>query len=398
MDCGARSAAIHEWAREVSVVFGLLAFRRDAWSQRDETFCKGRGERMRDPLLVIPAAQIFSRSPRRSGFTLVELLVVIAIIGILVALLLPAVQAARESARRTQCSNNLKQIGLALHNHLSAHGSFPPAGRGYGMCMGMPVDGEVKNFNGLVSILPYLELQSIYDQFNLAEAISDSNIRSGGTVVGDPGTNGNAALSETILQAFICPSDADDTAILNDTQLGLSDTYYGPAAGFTGAGTNYDFITSSAADFNNCNSYRTSTDIDKRMFGEESKTTPAQVSDGLSNTFMVGETTRRHRSGLGLAWAYRGWTMAGINPYRSEQNAGINLWHMPWVLPSWQSPPFDPVVGQVRAWWLPAASLHPGGCQFVMGDGSVHFVSESIQKSLLNSLSGMADGQIVELP
>jgi len=326
----------------------------------------------------------------RAGFTLVELLVVIAIIGILVALLLPAVQAARETARQTTCTNNLKQIGLALHNHLSMHGNFPPAGRGYGMCQGMPVDGEVKNFNGLVSILPHLELQSIYDQFNHEEAFSDSNVRSSGTVVGDPGTNGNAALSETILQGFNCPSDAQDTVFLRDE--------YGPADGFTGALTNYDFITSSGADWTNCNNYRTSTDIDKRMFGEESETTSAQVTDGLSNTFMIGETTKLHRNGRGFAWAYRAWVMPGINPYLNERDAGINLWHMPWIAPGWQSPPFSPVVGQVRTWWSPSASLHPGGCQFVMGDGSVHFISESIQKSLLSSLSGMADGQLGELP
>jgi len=348
--------------------------------------------------VLVPSTQIFSLRPRRSGFTLVELLVVIAVIGILVALLLPAVQAAREAARRIQCSNNLKQIGLALHNHLSTHGNFPPAGRGYGMCWGMPVDGEVKNFSGLVSILPYLELQTIYDQFNHEEAFSDSNVNSSGMVVGNPATNGNAALAETVLQAFLCPSDADETAILNDTLLGFSSTFYSPAAGFTGAGTNYDFITSARTDKNSCNDYNNSTSFDKRMFGEESETTAAQVTDGLSNTFMVGETTRRHLNGRGFAWAYRGWVMAGVDPHPNEQDAGINLWHMPWVHPTFQSPPTNPVVGWARTWWSPAASLHPGGCQFVMGDGSAHFVSESIQKSLLSSLSAMADGQIVELP
>jgi len=333
----------------------------------------------------------FRSSAKRRAFTLVELLVVIAIIGILVALLLPAVQAAREASRRMQCGNNMKQVGVALHNYVDTHKALPAAGRGYGMCTGTPANGEVKNSNGLVAILPYLEQQMVYDQFNHSEAYSNSNIRSGGTVVGDAGTNGNAAVSEQVLQVFICPSDNNGPK--SRTLVGV---HYGPASGFTGAATNYDFITSAFTDFSNCNSYKSSSN--KRMFGEESATTMAAVIDGLTNTFMVGETTKYHVNGRAFAWAYRGWVMTGVDPYPSARDAGINLWHMPWVHPTWQSPPYSPLRGRTRTWWSAAASLHPGGCQFALGDGSVRFVSETIQKSMLNNLARMSDGEEVVLP
>ncbi|MBN2294872.1 MAG: DUF1559 domain-containing protein [Pirellulales bacterium] len=334
----------------------------------------------------------FHGRKKPQAFTLVELLVVIAIIGILIALMLPAVHATREAARRMQCSNKLKQIALAVHNYYSTYQVFPAAGRGYGMCNGTPANNEIKNSNGLVSLLPYLEQQAVYDQFNHSGAYC--NFKAGrygpntGTVVGDAGTNGNAAVSEIVLDTFICPSDNN-----GPKERTLSGASYGPAPGFTAAATNYDFITYGREGFRNCNDFESVPQNTRRMFGEESATTMAQVQDGLTNTFMLGETTKWHVNGRAFAWAYRGHVMTGIDPYYSEVNAGINLWHMPWVHPTWQSPPFVPVVGRVRTWWSPAASLHPGGCHFAMGDGSVRFVSETIDKLLLKYSTYMADGE-----
>lgn len=332
---------------------------------------------------------------KRNGFTLVELLVVIAIIGVLVGLLLPAVQSAREAARRMQCSNNMKQIGLAIHNYVDSFKRLPASSRGYGGCVGNVVNGEIKNANGLVSLLPYMEMQNLYEQFNHSEAYSinpGDPQRATGTVVGDPATNGNAALASTIVETFICPSD-------NNPAIGrLSGIHYGPAPGVVGAATNYDFIVSAGSEFSTCNSYATLNGLTKRMFGGDVNTRLAEVLDGLSNTFMLGETTKYHVNGAAFAWAYRGWVMTGIDPHYTATEGGINVWHQPWVHPTWQNPPFQPVRGRARSWWVSAASLHPGGCHFVMGDGSVQFVSETLEMQLLQRLSAMADGQVAALP
>lgn len=339
-------------------------------------------------------SRIFSN---RRGFTLVELLVVIAIIGVLIALLLPAVQQAREAARRMHCSNNMKQLGLALHNYVDTHGKLPASSRGYGGCVGTPVNGEIKNAHGLVSLLPFMELKNLYDQFNHTEAYSVSSSttyqRASGTIVGDPITNGNAALAGTVVEAFICPSD-------NNPAVGrLAGAAYGPGGSYTGAATNYDFIVDCSLEFGTCNGYANTSSSRKRMFGADENTSFAEVTDGLSNTFMMGETTKYHVNGGAFAWSYRAWVMTGIDTYYNNGiYGGINVWHQPAVAPTWQSPPFTPIRGRARSWWVPAASLHPGGTHFLMGDGSVHFIPETIDKTSLARLTFMADGEVVSLP
>ena len=153
---------------------------------------------------------------QRKAFTLIELLVVIAIIAILIALLLPAVQQAREAARRSECKNKLKQIGLALHNYHSTHQLFPPGGVGYGWCnvnstyTGSPV---IQNTNGLSFLLPYLDQAPLSTRINSEIARHPLNTgrccgltgNTSGTVAGNPNTNAPAMATQ--LGIFLCPSD-----------------------------------------------------------------------------------------------------------------------------------------------------------------------------------------------
>ena len=134
------------------------------------------------------------RPKRNRAFTLIELLVVIAIIAVLIALLLPAVQAAREAARRSQCVNNLKQIGLALHNYHSTHDVFP-------MAQGVPVGSSWAGFSALAALLQYIEGGAVYNSINFSLNPNDA----GGYGTTTPGHNYTAYFTE--IKAYLCPSD-----------------------------------------------------------------------------------------------------------------------------------------------------------------------------------------------
>jgi prepilin-type N-terminal cleavage/methylation domain-containing protein/prepilin-type processing-associated H-X9-DG protein len=320
------------------------------------------------------------KARRTAGFTLVELLVVIAIIGILVALLLPAVQAARESARRSQCFNNLKQLGLALHNYHDVQKKFPPAGVGYGWCIvggSNPGNPRILNQNGLTLLLPQLEQGAVYEKLNFDQAFSSQNTGyccsymgdTAGTLQGNPDTNGNGVLMGKPMLMFLCPSDGG-------VVMQGAGAAYGATASKDGAKTNYDFITHASL---SCRQWAVQNPAARYLFGEESDSRMSSVTDGLSNTFAIGETTLNVYNGRTASWGYRGWVMTGI-----DMSSGINLWYYASATP--------PVIRGRLGSWGRAGSLHPGGANFCMADGSARYVPETTNLTLLKNLGYIADG------
>lgn len=279
---------------------------------------------------------------KRFGFTLVELLVVIAIIGVLVGLLLPAVQAAREAARRMQCSNNLKQLGLACHNYHDAHKKFP-IGHHF---VGTPENGTSRGlaYGWSFALLPYVEQGNLYNQFDTRFTVFERTITRNGILAGTP------------LATFDCPSDTKPPTI------DLASEAIRPAAttsykGINGAYNNYH-VPGNAAGLNNGVFERDS----RGVYGIQN------LTDGTSNTAMIGETR---------------WGMNGANPRRTRTylygaaDPGSN-----WARGATECL----LINAQRAinWPLTnagnrtAGSFHTGGAQFVFGDGSVHFISQNI--------------------
>ncbi|MHB8903341.1 MAG: DUF1559 domain-containing protein [Thermoguttaceae bacterium] len=328
------------------------------------------------------------RSFSRRGFTLVELLVVIAIIGILIALLLPAVQAAREAARRSQCTNNLKQLGLALHNYHDTFKKIPPAGFDYGWASNAgnyeqdTPNKLYKNHSSLTHLLPFMEQQAIYDKFNFAQASCTYQRNTASPMAGDPIASGNAALCATQINAFLCPSDSGD--VLSSTSVN-----YSPATGYRGIKTNYDFSVDNGnrANFN----LWAHTALGSRfMFGENSDCDLGAILDGTSNTVALGETLRTVADGHCPAWGYRGWVMTGI-----DLGYGINVTSIPTTY-TWVSDKRD-LKYRLRSWGT-GGSLHPGGMNVCLADGSVRFLGETAPLTTLQAISTIAGGEVVEMP
>jgi prepilin-type N-terminal cleavage/methylation domain-containing protein len=348
---------------------------------------------------------------RREAFTLVELLVVIAIIGILVALLLPAVQAAREAARRMQCGNNLKQLGLALHNYHDTFKIFPPAGLGLLSCQNPPpAPGTPElglNASGWTMALPFFEQGPLHGQYNFSAAASNFR-RTGNTAImmGDPVTSGNAKLVSTRLPIFNCPSDSGDP-FLKDATNG---TEYVPAkgSGINGAKTSYDFSTNGPTNCTNrWESYNTAPRVagtttpalnGRRLFGNLNESKIDHVKDGTSNTIMICETTFEVWDGRAPAWGYRGWVQVGIDPIGKNTPRGINVWPCcAWQAPPWQSAAPPGIAGKLGEWGSPG-SLHPGGCQFTLADGSVRFITQTIELMVLEAAATYAGNDPSSLP
>lgn len=298
---------------------------------------------------------------RRKAFTLIELLVVIAIIAILIALLLPAVQQAREAARRTQCKNNLKQLGLALHNYHDVAGTFPPGWIDQG------ADADPA-WNWTAMILPYIEQTSLYNQLDVGDS-PPINVLALPALV---------TLMQQPQSGFRCPSDTAPN--INTDADRLND-------GNSLAVTNYVGNAGSAR------IERFAPDADG-LYTQNSKVRIRDVTDGTSNSFAVGER----------AWKLNNFDLvAGVAFMNRTAFANQTNFGGVYSLGSGQTPINCTNDAICRRGF---SSLHTGGGQFLLLDGSVRFVSENIDHDPDNSgspnvdstyekLCGIADGEVI---
>lgn len=337
---------------------------------------------------------IQSQSRRlRRAFTLVELLVVIAIIGILVGLLLPAVQAAREAARRMQCSNNLKQMGLALQTYHSTYNKFPAGG--YGTHVNLDT-----GFSWMISVLPYCEQTNIYNSLTFVGA-------GVGWVgpVGSVGWNNGKVINNVKLPYLICPSS---TVPEFNTFGGPGITLMRPQyVGISGAADGNGFTNAAGRVKGCCTQSGTATGV----ISSGGLLTPVRsqnistCSDGTSNTIIVGEISAYGRDLVGTPLALNGFLgfQAG-----SLSNVAVEDWpttsgllHRVLNITTVQYPPnsnrsiANPGVNPNMGSNNPLLSEHTGGTQAARADGSVHFMSQNINLLTLRLVATRDDGQVV---
>ncbi|MEN6496141.1 MAG: DUF1559 domain-containing protein [Thermoguttaceae bacterium] len=323
----------------------------------------------------------------KRAFTLVELLVVIAIIGILIALLLPAVQAAREAARRSRCSNNLKQIGLALHNYHDSHNAFPISYWASDVGRGTP----------LARLLPYLEQRAVYDRINFRISDGDATQTLDGTSTG-------TQIRKVPIPTFVCPSDPQVTGEGLAKSTGYAFSNYATSSGptrqsdagspscpcnavpwwnyWTSLGLPAYYGTNPAGPFTRC----------MNSSGVPYLCRMADVTDGLSNTIFFGEV----RAGCSGHLESFGWFRA--------HGMGMNTTLIPINFDSFHDQSEQLGAGKecnYKCTWnteFAFRSTHPGGAGFLLGDGSERFFAETIDFATYQYLGAKADGKPVNIP
>ena len=306
-------------------------------------------------------------SSHKRGFTLVELLVVIAIIGILIGLLLPAVQAAREAARRTQCSNNLKQISLGVQSYHDSYKKLPPGSDW--------LNATNTNWKGsvLIKIMPFIEQEALYENFDFTNPPTDSQTFPGTTTL----------LGTRLIAAYQCPSD--DHQKFNTAGRALHN--YAASSGPTA-----DITNSACSCSVSFNSYATHPYSSRNNYAGvfHRLSDPCafhDIVDGLSNTIFFGEV----RPGCS-AHNNNGWST-------SNNGQGLTSTLIPINYDSCNANAPNPCNRPCN--WsteLGFKSLHQGGAQFAFGDGNVRFMRQTVSHTVYQLLGGKKDGKAVEVP
>jgi len=304
-----------------------------------------------------------SRSSR--GFTLVELLVVIAIIGVLVALLLPAVQQAREAARRMQCTNNLKQMVLACHNYMDTYSDQLPPGS-----FATATNPAIWQSPGMaLAILPFIEQAPLFDQYDFSVS---------------PEAAANVPVRRTVIKTYICPS-------FNGKPFNTSSNGYSDGGLFTYQGVGGVYYNDPALDRNVRNATHGAIPSNG-IFAINGPRLAAEVIDGLSNTIMIGDYIHRDATGGngGFPGNVRVWLF-------STRDSQLATYGMRMIYQDTINSPRDRTMG-VAFNHLPFGSNHPGGVNFAIADGSVRFVTENIDFNVYRAAATIDGGEALQLP
>ncbi len=329
------------------------------------------------------------------GFTLIELLVVIAIIAVLISLLLPAVQSAREAARRAQCVNNLKQIGLAMHNYESANGAFPPPKIYSTSCTSSNGNkGLAMNTTGFTMILNTIEQSTLSNAYNFSQASVNAAVAPNVNIVGN--ANVNSTVIGTMVNAFWCPSDVPPTTVQDDIS-----TYYSRQNAMR---SNYLLNSASYTEYN-CPASGYPNTTTRGAFYTDISTRIVDFTDGTSNSMLAGESlnglshyrgTRQTISDAGYGYGpYWGAgchtsTTGRIEPPTSTLVLGF--------LPNGKTgsiyPSYPPDQKNRPYAWV-YSSNHPGGINVVLGDGSVRFIKNTINVYAWWSLATISGNEVV---
>jgi prepilin-type N-terminal cleavage/methylation domain-containing protein len=336
------------------------------------------------------------RSSKRSlGFTLIELLVVIAIIGVLIALLLPAVQQAREAARRSQCKNNLKQLGLAVHNYLDTFKMFPTNQ--------MTPDPFSSVNTWLTICLPYLDQSSVYDRLNFNKG-GDLCSNLNGLA-----TNKTAVITQ--MSVFVCPSDP--TNVPKDYAMGIQPLAGQTSSNYAGVmygGYFFDTVTKNYGVISYWSDLETypPTSIAYQPYALKRKT--GDIADGLAKTLYSLEVRAKvYNTNTGQAdevvdgqtygTVYTSWFVNMPVYYIAYQDCAYGNPASPWFIGPITVPRYGINLplrkGVTPTLWPPyitSGSYHPGGCHGLLADGSVQYLSENVDLNNIKAMSSIALG------